>query len=151
MQDTDSKTRSTVYIDNKLLKQLDNCFQNYGYKSRNQFILEAIESHIANVTLENMDDIFAKKLASAMAKQTESLGKKVSKGLYRYAVELSIIMHILAWKTGLTDQQIKGIRGRAMKEVKGLRGRINLEAISDFQHDIKNQYYSERVDDEWLD
>ena len=151
MRNNDNKTRSTVYIDNTLLKQLDNCCQNYGYKSRNQFILEAIESHIADITLENMGDIFAKKLASAMEKQTESLGRKVSKGLYRYAVELSIIMHILAWKTNLTDEKIKSIRSHAMKEVKGLRGKINLEAISDFQNDIENQYYNERVNDEWLD
>ena len=151
MKNNENKTRSTVYIDNKLLKQLDNCFENYGYKSRNEFILEAIENHIADVTLENMGDIFAKKLADSLEKQTESLGRKVSKGLYRYAVELSMIMHILAWKTDLTDEKIKAIRGRAMKEVKGLRGKLNLEAISDFQNDIENQYYSERVDDEWLD
>ena len=60
-------------------------------------------------------------------------------------------MHILAWKTNLTDEKIKSIRSHAMKEVKGLRGKINLEAISDFQNDIENQYYSERVNDEWLD
>ncbi|MEA5085219.1 hypothetical protein SDC9_82267 [bioreactor metagenome] len=140
------KVKTTIYMDKGLLNQLEKCRETYGYKSKNEFIIKAVKDHIATKTLESESDIFAEKLADAIQKQTDTLSKRVSKGLYRYAVELSMIMHILAAQIELDDETIKILRGRAMREVKGLRGKLCLEAIADHQNGIDNPYYKERVD-----
>lgn len=142
----DEKVKTTIYMDRSLLEQLETCSKDYGYKSKNEFVIEAVKNHIANKTLENESDIFSEKLADAIQKQTDTLAKRVSKGLYRYAVELSMIMHMLAANIELDDETIKTLRARAMREVKGLRGKLCLEAIADYQNGIDNPYYKERVD-----
>ena len=145
------KTKTTIYMDKSLLKQIDICTESYAYKSRNEFLIKAIENQIASDMIENTSDIFSEKLSQAIEKHNNNLGKRVSKGLYRYAVELSMIMHMQAWQLGITDEQIDGIRKVAMADVKKLRGKIHLEEISNFQNDREKIYENERIDDEWDD
>ena len=145
------KTKTTIYMDKSLLKQINICTENYSYKSRNEFLIKAIENQIASDMIENTSDIFSEKLSQAIEKHNNNLGKRVSKGLYRYAVELSMIMHMQAWQLGITDEQIDGIRKVAMADVKKLRGKIHLEEISNFQNDREKRYENERIDDEWDD
>ena len=145
------KTKTTIYMDKSLLKQIDICTESYAYKSRNEFLIKAIENQIASDMIENTSDIFSEKLSQAIEKHNNNLGKRVSKGLYRYAVELSMIMHMQAWQLGITDEQIDGIRKVAMADVKKLRGKIHLEEISNFQNDREKRYENERIDDEWDD
>lgn len=127
------KTRTAFWIENELLSRCDNCWKNFGYASRNEFVNRAIESYIADQTLKNMEGLFSEKLATAIAKATGDGIAKISKGLFRYAVEQEMIMHMLAEVLDFTRDEIWDIRGEAIKNVKKTKGKISLEAIADFR------------------
>ncbi len=138
-------------MDESLNKQIDLTCENYGYKSKNQFMVEAIQNHIANVTLEKSDDIFVNKLKDVLEKHTRSLGKRVSTGLYRYAVDMTMIMYMLATQFNLNTENIDYLRGLALKDVAKLKGKISLESIADFTSDKEERYKKERIGEEWDD
>lgn len=127
------KTRTAFWIENELLARCDNCWKNFGFASRNEFVNRAIKSYVADQTLKHSDGIFSEKLAAAIAKATDDGMVKISKGLFRYAVEQEMIMHMLAEVLNFTGDEIWHMRGEAIKNVQKTKGKISLEAIADFR------------------
>ncbi len=145
------KIKTSISMDETLNKQIDLTCESYGYKSKNQFMVEAIQNHIANVTLEKSDDIFTEKLKNTLEKYNKSLEKRISTGLYRYAVDLTMIMYILALQSNLNSENIDYLRGLALNDVKKLKGKISLESIAEFFTDKEERYKDERIGEEWED
>ncbi|MFI3327340.1 MAG: hypothetical protein R3Y35_14400 [Clostridia bacterium] len=145
------KIKTSISMDEALNKQIDLTCESYGYKSKNQFMVEAIKNHIANITLEKSDDIFTEKLKNTLEKYNKSLEKRISTGLYRYAVDLTMIMYILALQSNLNADNIDYLRGLALNDVKKLKGKISLESIAEFYTDKEERYKDERIGEEWED
>ncbi len=145
------KIKTSISMDEALNKQIDLTCESYGYKSKNQFMVEAIQNHIANVTLEKSDDIFTEKLKNTLEKYNKSLEKRISTGLYRYAVDMTMIMYILALQSNLNAENIDYLRGLALNDVKKLKGKISLESIAEFFTDKEERYKDERIGEEWED
>ncbi len=142
------KIKSTIYLDKALHELVEKSINAHDYKSKNDFYIKAIESQILSDTVENGGDILLDKLAKAIEKNTKTLGSRISKGLFRYAVELSIITHMQAAHMNLTADEITGVRGMVIQDVKATRGAIDLEAIANFQ----NKGNAKRSDEsEWDD
>ena len=134
MARTDEKTRTAFWLEKELLKRCDVCWRSNDFASRNEFVSRAIAAYIADVTLRNTDEVFTGRLAAAIAKATDDGMVKISKGLFRYAVEEEMILHLLARACGVTAEEVGKLRGMAIRNVRGTRGKISLEAIADFQN-----------------
>jgi len=150
MSREDIKTRIGFWIDNDLLRRCDTCWRANDFASRNEFVNQAIEEFITATTLKNMDDAVIGRLADAIAKASDAGIVKISKGLFRYAVNQKIIMQILAAQFGFDSREIRTLRGMAINDVKRTRGRISLEEIADLQNGIAVQSYPpipEKADD----
>lgn len=141
MSREDTKTRVGFWIDNDLLRRCDGCWKANDFASRNDFVNHAIEEFITTTNLKNMDDAVVSRLADAIAKASDAGIVKISKGLFRYAVNQEIIMQILAAQFGFDSREIRTLRGLAINDVKRTRGRIDLEEIADFQRGIVAQSY----------
>jgi len=132
MSREDTKTRIGFWIDNDLFRRCDTCWRANDFASRNEFVNQAIEEFITATTLKNMDDAVVSRLVDAIAKASDAGIVKISKGLFRYAVNQEIIMQILAAQFGFDSREIRTLRGMAINDVKRTRGRISLEEIADF-------------------
>ncbi len=66
----------------------DKMMKEHGYKSRNEFYTEAVESFIADELLQGNASVMSDKLASVVADMSEDNAKSISKGLFRYAILL---------------------------------------------------------------
>ena len=53
--------------------------------------------------------------------------------LFKLAVEMDMMMNILASGMELTDEDLRELRGRCVREVKETRGRISFEDAVDYQ------------------
>ncbi len=142
------RVKSTVYLNDEMNKKIDKHILSHDYKSKNDFYIRAIENQIATDMLGNGGDILTGKLAKAIEKNTQTLSARISKGMFRYAVDLSMIMHMHAAILELEDDTISGLRGRCIQDVKQMNGKISLESIADFQNSDKR---FNRMEDEWDD
>lgn len=136
----ENKQRVALYLDKDLVQNADIIKNKYGYKSRNEFLVKAIETFIANEIVSSNDNAISDILADAIKKCTEKERSAIAQGLFRYAVQLEMLMRMYAEDTDHTAKEINAIGWEAIKNVQRKRGKVNLEEIiAGRYNDYKNK------------
>ena len=133
--DSEDKQRVSLYIDKETVKTVDVFIKKHGYHSRNEFFETAAKNLIADNALNFGEDIMSDKLAKAIENVSEENAKAISKGLFRYAVQLEMMMRVIAKTNHFTDEELEDMRREAVNNVRRTRGKIKLE-------DIANGWYN---------
>ena len=76
-----------------------------------------------------MENALVQKLAGAIEKAVDFEAVKISKGLFRYAVELDMIMQMLAQSLEFTPEELRGFRREAVNNVRRTRGKVRLDDL----------------------
>lgn len=97
--------------------------------SRSEFIAEAIREYISTLEVGRQKNIIAKELADEIIKGSEAGVSKISKGLFRYAVEVEIIIMILSELAEIPSEIIEEYRKEAINNVRRTRGKIDLDDL----------------------
>lgn len=126
--DSKDKQRISLYLDKELVRRADCFAKEQGYSSRNELYAAAVESLMADNALQS-NDILSEKLADAVLTLSEDNAKAISKGLFRYAVQLEMVMRILAEMAEYTPEQVEDMRREAVNNVRRTRGKVRLEDI----------------------
>ena len=135
--DSEDKQRISLYLDKDTVKTADVFIKKHGYRSRNEFFETAAKSLIADSALKTGDSIISDKLAKALVKVSEDNAKAISKGLFRYAVQLEMLMRVIAQMNDFTDEELEDMRREAVNNVRRTRGKIRFE-------DIAKGWYNEK-------
>ena len=98
-------------------------------RSRSEFIASAIQKYISDLELGRQKNIIAKELASEIVKGSEAGVTKISKGLFRYAVEVEMIIMILSELADIPPEVMEEYRKEAIRNVRRTRGKINLDDL----------------------
>ena len=128
--DSEDKQRVSLYIDKETVKTVDVFIKKHGYHSRNEFFETAAKNLIADSALNFGEDIMSDKLAKAIENVSEENAKAISKGLFRYAVQLEMLMRVIAKTNRFTDDELDDMRREAVNNVRRTRGKIKLEDIA---------------------
>ena len=123
------KIKFTVYLDDDMLKKTDKAVLASGCKSRNEFVIKAIESYIAEVTLTQENPILANKIAEVISQSNDVALKKVSSGLFRYAVFLDMTIQMVADCLEVDEDVLEEYRKRAYNNVRRTKGRMSLDEL----------------------
>ena len=84
-----------ISLDNETLELCDEYAEKTSH-SRSEFIAKAIREYVSSIEVGRQKNIIAKNLADEIVKGSEAGITKISKGLFRYAVELEIVIMILS-------------------------------------------------------
>lgn len=98
-------------------------------KSRSEFIATAIQKYVYDLELSRQKNIIAKDLAAEIVKGSEAGVTKISKGLFRYAVEVEMIIMILSELADIPPEIMEEYRKEAIRNVRRTRGKINLDDL----------------------
>ena len=128
--DSGDKQRVSLYIDKETVKTVDVFIKKHGYHSRNEFFETAAKNLIADSALNFGEDIMSDKLAKAIENVSEENAKAISKGLFHYAVQLEMMMRVIAKTNHFTDEELEDMRREAVNNVRRTRGKIKLEDIA---------------------
>ncbi len=126
--DSENMQRISLYLDRGLVKRADSFAKEHGFSSRNELFARAVESLMADSDLQD-NDILGDKLAEAVLKLSEDNAKAISKGLFRYAVQLEMVMRVLAELSEYTPEQVEKMRREAINNVRRTRGKVRFEDI----------------------
>ena len=133
--DLENMQRISLYLDKGLVKRADRFAKEKGFSSRNELFARAIESLMADSDLQD-NDILGEKLAGAVLRLSEDNAKAISKGLFLYAVQLEMVMRVLAELSEYTPEQVEEMRREAINNVRRTRGKVHFE-------DILSGYYDD--------
>ena len=119
-----------MYLDKQTVKTVDMFIKKHDYHSRNEFFERAAENLIADEAIKTGGDVMSEKLAKAVENVSGDNAKAISKGLFRYAVQLEMLMRVIAKTNHFTDDELEDMRKEAINNVRRTRGRIKLENIA---------------------
>lgn len=117
-----------ISLDKETLQLCDKYAAEHS-RSRSEFIAAAIQKYVSDLELGRQKNIIAKELAGEIVKGSEAGVAKISKGLFRYAVEVEIIIMILSELADIPPKIIEEYRKEAIKNVRRTRGKINLDDL----------------------
>ncbi len=125
----DKKQRISLFLDKDFVVTMDTDLQSAGVKSRNDHVGYAGNSYFADKPLSDENSVVNEKLAKEIAKASEEQQKRISKGLFRYAVELELIMKILAEEKHFSKDRLEEMRKEAINNVRRTRGKVRLDDL----------------------
>ena len=128
--DSENKQRVSLYLDKKTIQVVDSYIKKNGLHSRNEFFEKAAENLIADEAIKSGGDVMSEKLAKAIEAVSENNAKAISKGLFRYAVQLEMMMRYIAQTHEFTDDELDEMRREAINNVRRTRGKIKLDDIA---------------------
>ena len=117
-----------ISLDDETLKLCDEYAERIS-KSRSDFIAKAIREYISSIEIGKQKNIIAGHLADEIIKGSEAGVTKISKGLFRYAVEVEMIIMILSEITDIPPEVMAEYRKEAVRNVRRTKGKINLDDL----------------------
>ena len=117
-----------ISLDNETLELCDEYAEKTSH-SRSEFIAKAIREYVSSIEVGRQKNIIAKNLADEIVKGSEAGITKISKGLFRYAVELEIVIMILSELADIPPKVIAEYRKEAVRNVRRTRGKVNLDDL----------------------
>ena len=133
--DSENMKRVGLYLKKDLVNRADDMVKQFHFKSRNEFFAAAVENYIADYLLGSNESAVSDKLGKSIAKYSEDNAKAISKGLFRYAVQLEMMCRVLAIDRMITKDVLEGMRHEAINNVRRTRGKVRFEEILDGYYD----------------
>lgn len=125
----EEKIRTGISISKKLLAECDKYLQDGGYTNRSELIEAALKFFLASRNISEKSEVLVPELAECIAAENDRVISKLSKGMFRYAVELEVLIEILEGTFELDKNQLKEIRRNAVNNVRRTRGKIDLDDL----------------------
>ena len=117
-----------ISLDDETLQLCDKYASKHS-RPRSEFIATAIQKYVSDLELGRQKNIIAKELAGEIVKGSEAGVTKISKGLFRYAVEVEMIIMILSELANIPPKVMEEYRKEAIRNVRRTRGKINLDDL----------------------
>lgn len=127
--DSDNKQRISLYLDKEIIMKMDETIKKYDYRSRNDFVSSAVNNLIADRLLGENDTDISKKLSKAIAEMSEAQSLQIAKSMFRYAVEMELIMRMLSEVLDFNSDELEEMRKEAVRNVRRTRGKVRLDDL----------------------
>ena len=142
------KDRISLYLDKDFIKYIDGIIKKYNYSSRSDFFKIAAENLAADRALQENATAISRRLAYEINKNGKENSKRISQGFFRYAVQLEMLMRVVARILGEDEVDIDKIRKDSIRNVYHTKGRVNMEEIlKDYEYK-KKSYEDDYFDDD---
>lgn len=127
--DSEYKQRISLYLDKETVEKMNEAIKKYGYRSRNDFVSSAVDNLIADKLLGENDTVISEKLSRAIAEMSEAQTLQIAKSMFRYAVEMELIMRMFSETLDFTPAELEEMRKEAVRNVRRTRGKVRLDDL----------------------
>ena len=114
----------------QLVKEMcprDNC------QTQNEFIEKAIRFYAGYVSGQDACAFLPAALTAAMLGTIHDSENRVCRLLFKLAVELDMVMNVLAAGMEIPQSDLERLRGRCVRDVKSTNGSVSLKDAVDYQ------------------
>jgi len=132
------KLKGTVYLTKDTYLKIDSLIKLSGdTPSRNDILEKAVDFYFgyntAQISQDYLCSVFGQKIEGLIG----SLGTRVSRGNFRYAVQLDVLSKMLASVLHMTGEQYTKLRKKSIDEVKHTNGSINfIKAMNENESEL---------------
>lgn len=134
---SDEKIKFPLYLFPETMDAVNMLYQHDNCKSKTEFIEKAVRFYCGY--LLNKEHITTEFIAPQLAEITEGIVKgseqKLSRAMFKIAVELGAVTHMLAALNNIEDETLFKLRQICTDEVKRINGVINFEKAIRYQRE----------------
>lgn len=133
MNNPNEKTKYGIYLYPETIQSVDALYHDNGFRNRSEFVEKAIRFYCGYITADNYRDYFPSVIVSTMKGSLDSLEHRMASLLFKNAVELSMMLHVVAATHEIDKDTLSRLRGLCVNDVKRTNGHISLDEALRFQ------------------
>ena len=139
----ETKSRLTFRPSDETRQRIEQWYKADNCNSLNDFIEKAVNNYIDRLEINDDNCLLPTAISSAINGRLGLLEKNLSSLSFNHAVELDMIVSIVAEAFNFSREDMKQLRAQSVKNVKNTNGRISLEKRTE----QRDEY--EMDEDEW--
>ncbi len=105
-------------------------------RSQNEFVEKAILHYCSCLQAEDSSSVLAKALVDALSATVNLSEMRTNRLLFKLAVEMDLMMNVLASELDISDDLIDQLRGRCVRNVKSINGDISFKSAVRYQNGV---------------
>jgi hypothetical protein len=127
--ETKEGIRKTIYIDETLVKRAELLGGLAGVNSFSAFVSKALEQYISQLVLNKHSVALSEEIGKAITYALNPINIRLSKSLYRYAVQLDMLSQFVGYQNDFNWREIEAVRKEAQENTAKMRGQIDVGRI----------------------
>jgi hypothetical protein len=127
------KARIPVWLYPSTIEVMDRALETANCKSRSEFLEKAALFYAGYVSGQDACEFLPAALTAAMRGTIHESENRTSRLLFKLAVELDMVMNVLAAGMEIPQEDLDRLRGRCVRDVKSTNGSISLKDAVDYQ------------------
>lgn len=132
-QDKETKRRFQLWLKPSVLDMADDLYEKDNCGSRSEFIEKAIRFYAGYLYAQQSPDYLPKILVSTLRGMMNDSDNRISRILFKLAVEQAITMNVVAATCNIPRDQLEKLRATCVAQVKKSSGSYAFEDAYNFQ------------------
>ena len=129
----EKKERIPVWLYPSTLEAIDKAMQQSNCKSRSEFLENAARMYAGYISADNALTYLPPALVSAIRGTIQDTENRIARLLFKQAVELDMVMNVVAAGINVDDETLKSLRARCVQDVKKTGGTVTFDAAVKYQ------------------
>lgn len=121
------KQRMDIYLFPETIEKIKELYSKDDCRNRSEFIEKAIRFYVGYLTAEDKANFLPNLFLSNMRSIVYESDNCQNKLLFKLAVEMALMMNLLAYQFDVDEVSLTRLRGECVKEVKRTRGNFSME------------------------
>ena len=127
------KRKFALWIKESTLKKVRQWYENDNCASQSEFIEKAVLFYVGYLASENAGDYMPKIIVSTLKGIINESDNKISRILFKLAVEQAIMMNVTAATCNVSREQLDQLRAMCVNQVKKTNGNYSFQNAYDLQ------------------
>ncbi len=128
-----TKSKFALWIYPETMEKVESLYQGDNCRSKSEFIEKAVNFYCGYLSAEKASDYLPDTIISAVRGSLDSLENRMANLLFKNAVEISMLLHVIAATNDVDDETLSSLRALCVQSVKKIHGTIRMEDAVRFQ------------------
>ncbi|MEG2687342.1 MAG: hypothetical protein RR954_09550, partial [Christensenellaceae bacterium] len=127
MKNQETKERVPVWLEPKAIEKLESLIPLQNVANISQLIAKAVDFYLGYIGTSDATQFLSETLVGVVDSSIRQTEGRNATNLFRLAVEMDIVMQILADGMDIPNEVIENLRGKAIRQVKKSNGKVKFE------------------------
>ena len=131
----EDKRKFALWLHPETLQQVDAAYKKDDCRSKSEFIEKAVRFYLSYLAAADDRSLLPNAFLSSMKSIVSESDNRISRLLFKLAVEMAVMSNILAAMDDVDDVTLSRLRGECVKAVKQINGAFTMEDAVKWQSD----------------
>ena len=128
------KKQHSIWLTPKTTSLVESLYKLDGCSTKSIYIEKAIDFYSGYVASNNSSTYLATAVSDSVERTIGSFENRMAKLLFKYSVELAIMMNVIAAYHKVDKSQLDRLRGQCVEEIKRTKGKFDFNDAMEWQH-----------------